>query len=61
MNESRKPAAKPRRQEKELRIARPVEIPELYQVLVECRDVAEQEAIFDRMTAEGRKCRVLTL
>ena len=36
-----------------------VEIPELYQLVVECRDICEQEALFDRLTAEGYTCRVV--
>jgi hypothetical protein len=32
-----------------------------YQVVVECRDEAEQRSIFERMTSEGLKCRVLSL
>jgi hypothetical protein len=32
-----------------------------YQVVVECADESEQRAVFERMTAEGFKCRVLTL
>lgn len=32
-----------------------------YQVVVECRDEQQQQVIFDRMTGEGFKCRVLTL
>ncbi len=35
------------------------EIPELYQLVVECRDLCEQEELFDRLTAEGYACRVV--
>jgi len=38
-----------------------VTIPESYQVVVECRDEADQESIYERMRAEGYRCRVLTL
>ena len=38
-----------------------VSIPESYQVVVECRDEADQETVFNRMRAEGYHCRVLTL
>ena len=38
-----------------------VVIPESWQVVVECRDEAEQLEVFERMRAEGRRCRVLTL
>jgi hypothetical protein len=36
-------------------------IPESYQVVVECRDEADQESIYERMRTEGYRCRVLTL
>ena len=32
-----------------------------YQLVVECDDVADQQALFERLTREGRACRVLTL
>ncbi len=38
-----------------------VRIPESYQVVVECHDEEDQRAIFERMRAEGYRCRVLTL
>ena len=38
-----------------------VEVPEAYQVVIECRDEAEQQAVYERITAEGLKCRLLTL
>ena len=38
-----------------------VAIPEVFQVVVECRDEAEQRGLFERLTAEGKKCRLLTL
>jgi hypothetical protein len=38
-----------------------VNIPECYQVVVECRDEADQQAVFHRMRDEGYRCRVLTL
>jgi hypothetical protein len=38
-----------------------VRIPESYQVVVECRDEDDQESIYERMRAEGYRCRVLTL
>jgi hypothetical protein len=38
-----------------------VEIPESYQVMVECKDEAEQKALYERLTAEGLICRLLTL
>lgn len=38
-----------------------VEVPEAFQVVVECRDEAQQQAVYERLTAEGFKCRLLTL
>jgi hypothetical protein len=38
-----------------------VRVPECYQVVVECRDEDDQQSVFERMRAEGYKCRVLTL
>ena len=38
-----------------------VNIPESYQVVVECRDEEDQQGVFERMRAEGYRCRVLTL
>ena len=38
-----------------------VDVPESYQVVVECADEADQQAVFERMRAEGYRCRVLTL
>jgi len=38
-----------------------VEIPEAFQVVVECRDEAEQQSVFERLRAEGLQCRLLTL
>jgi hypothetical protein len=41
--------------------AREVPIPDAYQVVVECRDEAHQKEVFERLTAEGHHCRLLTL
>jgi hypothetical protein len=38
-----------------------VNIPNTYQVVVECRDEEEQQAVFERLRAAGHRCRVLTL
>jgi len=38
-----------------------VPIPEAFQVVIECRDEAQQQELFERFTAEGLKCRLLTL
>jgi ParB-like chromosome segregation protein Spo0J len=40
---------------------REVVVPEAFQVVVECRDEDEQQAVYQRMTVEGFKCRLLTL
>jgi hypothetical protein len=38
-----------------------VEIPESWQVVVECGSEEEQQEVYERMRGEGFKCRVLTL
>ncbi|MBN1395694.1 MAG: ParB N-terminal domain-containing protein [Pirellulales bacterium] len=38
-----------------------IEVPDAYQVVVECRDEDQQREVYDRMTAEGFECRLLTL
>lgn len=38
-----------------------IAIPEAFQVVIDCRDETEQQAVFERMTGEGYACRVLTL
>jgi hypothetical protein len=38
-----------------------VNIPQSYQVVVECRGEVDQQAVFERMRADGYRCRVLTL
>lgn len=38
-----------------------VAIPESFQVVVQCDSEADQEAVYQRMRAEGYRCRVLTL
>ena len=38
-----------------------VAIPEAYQVVVECRDESEQQAVYERLTAEGYACKLLML
>jgi hypothetical protein len=40
---------------------REVNVPESYQVVIECHDEQDQQAVFERMRAEGYRCRVLTL
>ena len=36
-------------------------IPASFQVVVQCDDEAQQQSVFERLTAEGFKCRVLSL
>jgi hypothetical protein len=36
-------------------------VPEIYQVVIDCRHEREQRAVFERMRGEGFRCRVLTL
>lgn len=38
-----------------------VEIPELYQVTVECEDESQQQELFERLRDEGFRCRLMTL
>jgi ParB-like chromosome segregation protein Spo0J len=47
--------------EPEVETGRDHAIPEAFQVVIQCRDEAEQQAVFERMTSEGYACRLLTL
>lgn len=38
-----------------------VQIPESYQVVVECEGETQQQQVYERMRSEGFRCRVLTL
>lgn len=38
-----------------------IDVPELYQVVVECDDEPAQQALYERLHAEGFKCRLLML
>jgi len=38
-----------------------VNVPEAFQVVVECSDEAQQREVYERLAAEGMKCRLLTL
>jgi hypothetical protein len=38
-----------------------IAIPRLFQVIVECRDETEQQAVYERLVREELKCRLLTL
>ena len=40
---------------------RQITIPESYQVVVTCDDEAQQREVYERLTAEGRTCRLLML
>lgn len=52
-NQRNRPAAKPQRPEPR--------IPEFYQVVVQCTDEADQRALYERLTAENRTCRLIIL
>lgn len=41
--------------------SREVGVGEVYQVVVECRDEADQQAVYERLNGEGYKCKLLTL
>jgi hypothetical protein len=43
------------------RIPEEVAIPELYQVVVECDDEAEQREVYEELVAGGRRCRLSNL
>ncbi len=47
--------------DREFTAAREVEIPESYQVVIECRDEEDQQSVFEQMRSQGYRCRVLTL
>ena len=36
-------------------------VPEAFQVVVECRDETQQQTVYEWLTSEGYKCRLLTL
>ena len=38
-----------------------VDVPEAFQVVIECRDEPQQQTVYQRMTEEGYKCRLQTL
>ncbi len=38
-----------------------VDVPECFQVVVECADEDQQQAVYSRLSGEGFKCRLLTL
>jgi len=39
----------------------PPGIPEAYQVVIECRDEADQQRVYERLVEEGYACKLLTL
>jgi ParB-like chromosome segregation protein Spo0J len=39
----------------------PVEVPELYQLIVDCADEAEQQALYEELSERGLKIRVVSL
>jgi ParB-like chromosome segregation protein Spo0J len=41
--------------------SREAPVPEVFQVVVECRDEAEQQAVFNRLSAEGYRCKLLII
>ena len=41
--------------------AHEIAIPEVYQILVTCRDADEQYEMFERLTADGQNCRIVNL
>ncbi len=41
--------------------SREVNVPEAFQVVVECRDEADQQLVYERLSGEGYKCKLLTL
>ncbi len=40
---------------------REVPVPEAFQVVVQCQDEAQQQELYERLVAEGFRCRLLTL
>ncbi len=42
-------------------IGKEINVPTLFQIVIECESEPEQRELYERLVAEGRKCRVLTL
>ena len=57
MAASEEPAVEPQDQT----VPPPVNVPESYQVVIDCDDESHQQAVFERLVADGLKCRLLTL
>ena len=55
------PASGTRDGESESEAIKDVPIPEAFQVVIDCRDETEQQAVYERMSGEGYACRLLTL
>lgn len=47
--------------DKEPKMPKEQEVPEGYEVVVECENELEQQQVFDDLTEKGYKCRILTL
>ena len=56
LGKSELPAIEPESQE-----GKSLDIPEAFQVVVECRDEQEQQAVYDRLVKEGYSCKLLNL
>ena len=39
---------------------RPCVLRPLFRLVVDCRDEADQKRVYEHLTAQGRKCRILT-
>ena len=40
---------------------RPINIPSVFQVVVQCHDECDQQVVYERMRKDGYRCRLLTL
>ena len=40
---------------------RDLDIPEVYQIIVECEDESQQQDLFDSLTAQGHNCKIMNL
>jgi hypothetical protein len=40
---------------------REITVPNLYQLVIECRDENQQRELYERLTAAGHACKVMTL
>ncbi len=53
--QTREPVPRPKKPRKE------VDIPAVYQVVVDCGDERRQREVYERMTAAGFRCRLMLL